>query len=311
MNKDKKRKIIVTGASGFLGSNLIESLTREKGYFVYALSSRGDELQKKNIKKNIRYYCKDIIFFNGSEQILNNSIVVNCAFPRNTSGTEIADGLRYIQKLFDKSGEYGAKAVINISSQSVYSQVRKKVATEETSVSLESPYAVGKYATELMLESACKKNSIPYTNLRMASLIGPEFDQRIVNRLVKQAIAGKTLRVVRSNQKFGFLDIDDAVNALIAVLEKEITKWKPVYNIGNGREYSVEYIVRHIKNIFEINGLPFPNINIDFSNDFGNTGVAYKQLHDDTGFEPIIDLDNSIKKILKHIQEYKYDFKDS
>ena len=99
----------------------------------------------------------------------------------------IADGLKYIQSVFEKSVEGNAAVIVNISSQSVYSQKRTEAATEETPVCLESPYAVGKYAVELMLESICRGSKTRYTNLRMASLIGPGFDQRIVNRLVRQA----------------------------------------------------------------------------------------------------------------------------
>src|SRR5699024_8056086 len=127
------------------------------------------------------------------------------------------------------------------------------------------------YATEVMLESVCKKAEIPYTNLRMASLIGPGFGQRIVNRLVKRAIVGETLQVVRSGQKFGFLDIEDAVKAITALLNTDITQWKPIYNIGNGKEYSVEYITQRIKNVFEVNGLSIPEITIENGDGFGST----------------------------------------
>lgn len=303
MNKDNEKKIIITGAGGFLGSNLTAALTRKAECVVYALSAHGDQMQQVNTMKNIQYCCKDIIFSIEGEQILDDSIVVNCAFPRNTSGDEMADGLRYVQSLFDRLSECGAKAVINISSQSVYSQTREELATEETIVSLGSSYAVGKYATELMLESVCKKAGIPYTNLRMASLIGPGFDQRIVNRLVKQALLGETLRVVRSNQKFGFLDIEDAVKAIIRLLEADITQWRSIYNIGNGKEYSIEYIVQHIKDVFEVNGLSISNINVEDGNGSGSTGVAYSALHEDSGFVPSVDLDTSIQRILDQVQK--------
>lgn len=300
---NNEKKIIVTGAGGFLGSNLVDVLVRKEEYCVYALSSQRHQLQQTNTMENIQYRHKDDIFSEKGEQILNDAVVVNCAFPRNTSGIELADGLRYIQRLFDKSVECGAKAVINISSQSVYSQTRENIATEATPIFLASPYAVGKYATELMLESACKRTGMPYTNLRMASLIGPGFSQRIVNRLVKQAIEGKKLQAVRNNQKYGFLDIEDAVRALIILLDTDAKQWKPVYNIGNGKEYSVEYIAWRIKHVFEQNGLSIPNTTVEMGNGSGSTGVAFGALHEDTGFEPSINLDISIQRILEQLRE--------
>lgn len=303
MSKENKKKIIITGAGGFLGSNLVEALKGKGEYIIFALSSRGHQLQQVNATKNIQYCCKNIIFSNAGKQILNDSIVVNCAFPRNILGNEMADGLQYIQRLFCRLEECGAKAVVNISSQSVYTQERREPATEETIVSLESSYAVGKYATELMLESVCKKAEIPCTNLRMASLIGPGFDQRIVNRLVKRALTGEALQVVRSEQKFGFLDIEDAVKAITALLSTDIMQWKPIYNIGNGKEYSIEYIAQCIKHIFAVNGLSFPQVVVENGDGFGSTGVSYNMLHEDTGFVPSVDLNTSIQRILNKVQE--------
>lgn len=302
MSSDNIKKIVVTGAGGFLGSNLVEALKEKSEYFVYSLSSRGKELQELNPSKNILYCHKNAVFSDEGEQILRNAIVVNCAFPRNSTGTEMADGLRYIQRLFDRSKECGVKAIINVSSQSVYSQTREKPATEETPVCLETPYAVGKYATELMLESMFRGTGIVYTNLRMASLIGPGFDQRIVNRLVKQAFLGEKLSMIKSNQRFGFLDIEDAVRAIFSLFTIDLSQWKPVYTVGNAEGCSIEDIVQCIKRVFDKTGLPISDICVKSGDGTSHTGVAYHLLFEDTGFQPMIGLDNSVQRILNHVQ---------
>lgn len=299
------KKIVITGSGGFLGSNLVEALKKKEDCYVYALSSRGEELQKTNACQSVRYCHKDALFSEEGEQILKDAIVVNCAFPRNSTGTEMAAGLQYIQRVFDRSKECGVKAIINISSQSVYSQTREEPATEKTPVCLESPYAVGKYATELMLESVCRESGIAYTNLRMASLIGPGFDQRIVNRLIKQALLGEMLYIVKSNQRFGFLDVLDAVRAILALLQAELIAWKPVYTVGNAEEYSIETIVQNIGNVFEKNGVSFPDVCIEMGTKSGSTGVTYKQIYRDIGFEPMEHLEDSIRRIFSALKRYR------
>lgn len=301
MSSDKAKKVVVTGACGFLGSNLVEALKEKEGYFVYALSSHGDKLQKSNASRNIQYCHKDAISSDGGNLILKDAIVVNCAFPRNSTGTGMADGLRYIQQLFDRSKECGTRAIINISSQSVYSQTREEPATEETPVCLESPYAVGKYMTELMLESVCKGAGIMYTNLRMASLIGPGFDQRIVNRLVKQALEGENLQVIKSNRKFGFFDVEDAVTAILTLINRDIFEWKAVYNVGGFECYTIDEIVYCIRDVFRKKKLPIPQICLEDGTGEGNTAVDYQLYHIDIGFTPTVNLSESVETIINEI----------
>lgn len=292
------KKIVITGASGFLGSHLVERLKGDKRYEVYALSSCPDELREKIGGKNISYLHKDIFSSSTAPVILKDAVIINCAYPRNSIGTAIANGLRYIQGVFESAVENGAVAIINISSQSVYSQQRTEAATEETTVCLESPYAVGKYAVELMLESICKGRKTAYTNLRMASLIGPGFDQRIVNRFVKQAYSGEVLQVVINDQHFGFLDIEDAVGAIISLIDREDIHWKTIYSVGTGKGYSVKEIADSIKRVFEKLGLNFPGMDIKQDDKAGWTTVDYHQINMDTGFKPVCSLEKTIHKIL-------------
>lgn len=230
-------------------------------------------------------------------QILKNCIVINCAYPRNATGAGIADGLKYIQKLFKVAVENGASAIINISSQSVYSQQRTEVATEETPVCLESPYAVGKYAVELMLELTCNGSKTAFTSLRMASLIGPGFDQRIMNRFVKQMINKESITVVRQEKRMGFLDVEDAVNAILSVVNVTAASWQSIYNVGNDEAYTVEEIFNVVASELMI---PIEIIStiIETGLEISSTAVSYERLNRDTGFTPAIDLHKSVKKII-------------
>ena len=296
MNSNKT-KVVITGASGFLGRNLIAYLDENDKYFIYALSSQSKVLQEKNRYKNVMYYDKNAIFTDQDKLILENAILVNCAFPRNSTGTGMADGLKYIQGVFLKAKECKAKAVINISSQSVYSAKRETAATEETPVCLENTYAVGKYATELMLESLLQGTDIYFTNIRLASLIGPGFDQRIVNRFVKHALNEHALKVKKNRQLFGFLDVKDAVVALGKVVDKDCSTWKTTYNLGIILAYTLVDIACAVKEVIqETTGM---EILLEFStgDEKCNSELDARDFYRDFSFFPEIKLKQSILQI--------------
>lgn len=290
-----RKKIVITGSSGFLGRHLVERLKDNESYEVYALSSKPDELKEKVGGDNIFYCYKDAL----DAEMLKDCVVVNCAYPRNSIGTVVADGLKYIQKVFENSVESGADAIINISSQSVYSQQRMDAATEESPVCVESPYAVGKYAIELMLESICRGSKTKYTSLRMASLIGPGFDQRIVNRFVKQAIETGKLTVQRNQQKFGFFDVEDAVSGIIAMLVSNEKSWKSVYNIGGVGTYTLVEIAETVRMVIAETVGTKVGVEVIEGEKFMNSDLNCAMFYNAFDFVPQFSLSESVNKILK------------
>ncbi len=294
-----RKKIVITGASGFLGSHLTERLKDDGGCEVYALSSRPEDLRERIGGSNIEYLRRDAIRDEAAAEMLAGAVVVSCAYPRNSTGTAIADGLAYIRTTFESAVEKGAAGIINISSQSVYSQKRTEEATEETAICLESPYAVGKFAAELLLESVCRDGGTMHTSLRMASLIGPGFDQRIVNRFLLSMLKGEPVTVMRQKKRMGFLDVEDAASAVLAVLNLPADVWKPVYNVGGGRGYTVEQIYDETASVLR-ERMDVANPVIEEGSDESSSVVGFDRLREDTGFVPEIGLNESIRRILAH-----------
>lgn len=243
------KKIVITGASGFLGRHLLKVLREEPGLQICALSSRPEELSEETGAQEIIFLHKDAVFGPEAEEILRGAVVIHCAYPRNSKGAEIADGLLYIRRVFEAAAEHHAAAVINISSQSVYPSDRAFPAKEDTPLSLENSYAVGKYAVELMLEGILSGTETAFTSLRMASLIGPGFDQRIVNRFVKQALESGAVTVRKNRQQFGFMDVLDAAEAIARIALSDPRKWERVYNIGPERSVTLTEIADTVASV--------------------------------------------------------------
>ena len=226
MENPASKTVMVTGAGGFLGRNLVAELA-SRGHAVYAVTSKSEgELGASELAAVVPNRDFEAI----AELMDGADVLVNCAFPRNVDGYQLADGMDYLQRVFAIAGASQVGAVVNISSQSVYSQTRTEPAREDTPVCLESKYAVAKYASEQLLEAYCGDK--PHTNIRLASLIGPGFDQRVVNKMARRAMENGQIEVCDNGSNFGYLDVLDAVNALVAVCESDPDEWEQVYNLG-------------------------------------------------------------------------------
>lgn len=288
--------LIITGASGFLGSNLICELQGRDDIFIHAFSS-------KSVQNcgNVCYHDRNSVFT--EQKLFNEAVVINCAFPRNTTGTQMADGLEYIRSLFEVAAGNNAEAVVNISSQSVYSAMREVPANESTPPCLDTTYAVGKYASELLLESVCK--NIPHTNIRLASLIGAGFNQRIVNRFVMQALETSSLTVKENRKIFSFMDISDATGGIISMLDSDFSKWKPVYNLGTDNAYSLTDIAHTVSEVIsECENISI-NINTEHNEDAGNSSLCNDLFLSDFGFKAETSLKQSVVKIYNAIKPNK------
>ncbi len=297
------KKILITGAGGFLGTNLIKSGLKLSQYEFWAITSDSDKI-KKALNTDKVVICPREWIFTEDFRKQEFYCAINCAYPRNSTGIAIAQGLDYIEKLFYAVSKSNIESIINISSQSVYDSNRLEPATEKSPICLDTPYAVGKYMMEKMLNAICA--DIPHTNIRLASLIGPQFTQRIINRLIQRALNGETLLINQSEQTFGFLDVKDAADGILSLLEIDKLKWRQVYNLGIMKAYSIVDIVDVIKEVFKEKQIMIPDIVYKQGTEKGTSAVSYFELSRDTGYKPCIQLKQSVEDITEYIMENQW-----
>lgn len=290
-------KIAITGAGGFLGRNILE-LLKNGNCDVYAFSSQEKRLQSQYLDAD------NFHFMNVTEEIPNGiNVLLNCAFPRNEDGEQMAIGLDYIQKVFLQCVEKKVSAVINVSSQSVYSQKREYQADESSVLNLESKYAVGKYATELLLNTICR--DINHTNIRMASLIGKDFGQRIVNKFVSIAMEEKKLSVMAGNQAYGYMDVRDAADAIVTMCVdyENAGRWSEVYNLGIKETYSLTEIAREVQKQVEKELKCRVKLKITEQDVFLNTALNSDLFYRTFDWHPKFALEDTVRQILMFHQK--------
>lgn len=284
--------IAITGASGFLGINLVEELLKKDTNFIMAFTSQKKPLENKFKNRHVNVFEREAFF---KVQLKDVDVLINCAFPRNNDNRQMAVGLKYVNDVLNHAVHCGVKTVINISSQSVYSQQKEHAADEYTELCLDSIYAVGKFASELLTNTICK--NIRHTNIRLASLIGPDFDQRLVNKMIDNALARHKIKILSGSQSFGFMDVEDAVLAIISVVNDKEKHWNEVYNLGIKGGYSLYDISSCIKDNLIKFGV---DVFIEQSEEIYliNSALSCDSFYNQFKFKPVNTLNDTVKKII-------------
>lgn len=284
------KKIAISGAGGFLGGYLIRTMQCQD-VDIIALSSRPQKFEQTVHLCRVGRDAFDAVGWSDVD------VLINCAFPRKTDPLTIAGGLRYTEQLLRAAVDGGVRAVIHISSQSVYDANRQHPAGETDPPAPSSGYALGKYASELLADALCR--DIPHTDVRMASLIGPHFDQRAVNKMVLAALKGDDLQVIGGNRKMGFLDVRDAADALIRMAGSDPSAWKPVYNLGITGGYTAEEIAQVVARTLRDMGYAVPKIYRQPGEDSRQSTLDCTQFYSDFGWRPSCSLEDSVREIIR------------
>ena len=289
-------KIAITGAGGFLGTELLRQLTTREDAEVYAFTFDFErERETFPVSANIiNIDNREAAAFDYSEI----DVLIHCAFPRNVNDASFADGLEFIQHTIEKAASDRVGAVIHISSQSVYSQARREAADENEPVVLESKYAVGKYWSELFVNTVCRQ--IRHTNLRMASLIGAGFNQRLTNKFAARVIAGEPISVIGGDQRFGFMDIRDAAAGIIRAALSE-GEWETVYNLGAPYSYTLKEIAETAWNIGEAFGCKKLPLIVNEGGDWQNTSLNCSRFARRFDFTPQYRLEDTMRTIFSSL----------
>lgn len=284
--------IAITGAGGFLGTELLRQLSCRSNVKVTAFTFDFERERETFVRaSNITAADNSSA---GSFDYSDTDVLINCAFPRNTADENFAAGLDFIQTVIEKAAGDKAGAVINISSQSVYSQKRSNSADETTAVIPETRYAVGKYFSELFVNSVCR--NIRHTNLRMASLIGAGFNQRITNKFAAIAAKGGQISISGGDQLFGFLDVRDAASGIITAALSE-KPWSEAYNLGTNKAYTLMEIACEAVKIGRELGFEAPEPEISGTGEWQNSSLDCTKFSREFSWQPSYDLEASYRDI--------------
>ena len=236
-----KKKVLITGASGFIGKNLINSLLKDKSFEIYGLIKK----RSKKIlrKKNLKYIYSDLTKNNKKIKI-DFDYIINLAGNidhKNKFETFKAhyQGVKNLIKIlnFKKT-----KLFIQIGSCLEYG-IKKSPHKESFNCSPISHYGKAKLLSTKYIQRKLKN----YIILRPYQIYGPyQKKDRLVPIVIDGCLRNKEIACSDGLQFRDFLFIDDFVELIKKILKKN-NNINGIYNVGFGKPNKVKDIINLIQ----------------------------------------------------------------
>lgn len=251
-----EKTILVTGATGFLGSHLITRLLDKGDIKVIAVLGRPED------KANYLPQGDNLTIYPCSELFTTDfghvDTFIHTAFSRGDNLQGLTGSIEMTEKVIELVNNQQIDSLLNISSQGLYQILKPGVkATEEGTILPDTAYGLAKWAVENMLKIGCKKH---YTNVRMASLSA---NARFLDFFVKSVVEHREITITAPHQYASIMDVSDAVNGILAIEILPSSERSHTYNLGPGTQYSILDYAESVNNIGRLFGFPPVNIIIE------------------------------------------------
>ncbi len=266
MTELRGRKILVTGADGFIGSHLAEALVQagaEVRAFVYynSFNSWGWlDRSPADIRRELDVFAGDIRDPHGVRQAMQGcDIVMHLAaliaipYSYHSPDTYVDTNVKGTLNVLQAARDLGVGKVVHTSTSEVYGTARFVPITEEHPLQGQSPYSATKIAADQMALSFHYSFGTPVTVIRPFNTYGPRQSARAVipATIIQIANGQRRLRLGSLHPTRDFNFIQDTVRGFLAVAASERSVGQ-VINIGSNFEISIGDTVRLIAELMNV-----------------------------------------------------------
>ena len=257
------RKVLVTGAAGFIGSHLAEELVRRnfgvRAFVHYnSLGSHGWlDSAFPEIRDQLDIFAGDIrdpngvrTAMKGCDAVLHLAALIAIPYSYHSPDTYVETNITGTLNVLQAARDLDVAHVVHTSTSEVYGTAQAVPITEEHRLQGQSPYSASKIGADQLALSFERSFGTPVTVVRPFNTYGPRQSARaVVPTIITQIAAGNRkvkLGSIHPTRDFNF--VGDTVDGFIAALGTKAGIGE-VINIGSGFEISIGDIARTIADL--------------------------------------------------------------
>ncbi len=247
------KKILVTGADGFIGSHLTEELV-ERGYdvkafvFYNSFNTWGwlDSLDK-NIMYHVEIFAGDVRdphgvkkAMEGCKAVFHLAALIGIPFSYHSPDAYVDTNIKGTLNILQAARELELERVLITSTSEVYGTAQYVPIDEKHPFQGQSPYSATKIGADRLAESFYRSFNLPVSIVRPFNTYGPRQSARaVIPTIISQLLAGREeikLGSLTPTRDFNY--VKDTANGFISIYESEVTIGEEI-NIATGHEVSI------------------------------------------------------------------------
>lgn len=256
------KKVLVTGADGFIGSHLTEKLVTE-GYKVKAFSyynsfnSWGwlDELPNEIIKE-VEVFTGDVRDPNGVresmkgiDEVFHLAALIAIPFSYHSPDSYVDTNIKGTLNVLQAARDLGTSRILITSTSEVYGTAKYVPIDEKHPYQGQSPYSATKIGADRLAESFYRSFNMPISIVRPFNTYGPRQSARaVIPTIITQLLSGKEeikLGSLSPTRDFNF--VKDTVNGFIEISKSDKTIGEEI-NIATQNEISIGQLAQELIN---------------------------------------------------------------
>ena len=260
------KKILITGAAGFIGSHLSERLFlnfQNSEFILYdKITYAANKKYLKNIisKKNVKFVKNDLLNFNALERSLKNvDLAINVAAESHVDNS-FGNSL-----IFTKTNTLGThffleacrkqkvNKIIHVSTDEVYGENLGKPFSEKQFLNPTNPYSASKAGADMMVNAYKKSYDLKITTIRANNIYGTrQYPEKLISKTIYSFLNKKKMSIHGKGSNFrSYLSVDDFCEGIIKIINKG--KPNEIYNIASNRYYNVKKAIKMIAKYLKVN----------------------------------------------------------
>ncbi|UOG29264.1 NAD-dependent 4,6-dehydratase LegB [Leptospira noguchii] len=261
------KKILVTGADGFIGSHLTEALVRQgyevKAFVLYNSFNSWGWLDScdSDVRGKFEVFAGDVrdpngvrAAMKGCDAVLHLAALIAIPYSYHSPDTYVDTNVKGTLNIVQAAKDLNISKVVHTSTSEVYGTARFVPITEEHPLQGQSPYSASKIGADQIAMSFYSSFGIPVSVIRPFNTYGPRQSARaVIPTIITQIAKGNKkikLGAIHPTRDFNF--VKDTVSGFIAALNSDSAVGQ-VINLGSNYEITVGDTVKTIAELMKAN----------------------------------------------------------